>query len=178
MRVPTVQREIRVWTDGACSGNPGPGGWAWIAKIQDAEGEKEITDSGGMPLTTNNRMELSALLDFLEYYKSNIDNKKKFKVTIYSDSAYLVNSINKGWLRSWVNSGIEKPNLDIWKKIYDNWDFQIMTIEKVQGHSTDIMNNRVDALAVKARNSAKMSTQFYANYEQAYFPNLKENKNE
>ena len=94
-------KEVNVYTDGACKGNPGPGGWAAILEYKGLEREM----SGGEPATTNNRMELTAAIKGLEALK------EPCLVTLYSDSQYLVNAVNKGWLSDWVKKSWKKLKL-------------------------------------------------------------------
>ena len=104
--------EVDIYTDGACSGNPGPGGWAAILK--KGETEKEI--SGAEAMTTNNRMELTAAIKALE------ELKRPCAVTLYSDSRYLVDSVTKGWVfswqkKNWIKQGKSVPNTDLWLRL-------------------------------------------------------------
>ena len=106
-------KKVTIYTDGACSGNPGPGGWGAILKYGDAE--KEI--SGGEASTTNNRMELTAAIKALSLLK------EPCSVDLYSDSRYLVDSVVKGWLLSWERLGFRKkgktvPNTDLWQELF------------------------------------------------------------
>ncbi len=141
--VPEDETATRVWTDGACSGNPGPGGWAWATR----DGRQ---GSGGAARTTNQRMEIQAAY---EAVKTLTDSP----LVVVSDSTYVVNCFRdgwwKGWLaRGWVNSA-KKPvaNRDLWEPfvelVRDRGD---VTFRWVKGHSGDEMNDRVDALAVAA----------------------------
>jgi ribonuclease HI len=134
-------KRISIYTDGACSGNPGPGGWGAILSYGSIE--KEMT--GNHPQTTNNRMELTAIVVPLESLNYPCD------VTIYSDSAYCVDAINKGWLLKWMKEGIHKRvNYDLWERFMTQIKISKVTMVKVKGHSTDAMNNRVDRLATGA----------------------------
>jgi ribonuclease HI len=139
-------KEVTVYTDGACSGNPGPGGWGAI--LIYGEHEKEI--SGGASETTNNRMELTAVVEALSRLK------EPCSVTVYSDSAYIVNGINQKWLEKWKKNGWltsqKKPveNQDLWKKLDELMQVHRVRFEKVKGHSDDERNNRCDRLAVQA----------------------------
>jgi ribonuclease HI len=136
-------RKVLIYTDGACSGNPGPGGWGAILKF--GEHEKEI--SGYEEITTNNKMELNAAIEALKCLKENCE------VNLYSDSAYLINTFEKGWLKKWKSGGWinsskdEVKNIEMWK-ILDNFDtcHKINWI-KVKGHSDNEYNNRCDKLA-------------------------------
>ncbi len=140
-------KEVKIYTDGACSGNPGPGGYAAILIYNGVE--KEI--SGGDRDTTNNKMELTAVIKGLEMLK------EKCIVTIYSDSAYIVNSIQNGWIYSWKKNNWTKSdktkvkNIDLWEKLLKQMDFHEVLFIKVKGHSDNEYNNRCDRLAVMQR---------------------------
>ena len=135
--------EIILYTDGACSGNPGPGGWA--AVLIYGEHKKEI--SGGCRETTNNIMELTAILEALKALKTECE------VELYSDSAYSVNAFNQGWIYNWIKKGWktadkkEVKNKEIWQEIYDLTKKHKVTFNKVKGHSDVELNNRCDELA-------------------------------
>ena len=145
---PAVPSEVHIWTDGSCSGNPGPGGWS--AVLICGKHQKEI--SGGVSNTTNNRMELMAIIEGLKALKF------KAEVTIYSDSAYVVNPIDKGWLKKWCKNGWlksdKKPveNRDLWEEFINLSKEKCIHLhmEKVKGHSGDPMNDRCDTLAKAA----------------------------
>ena len=135
--------KVIIYTDGACSGNPGPGGWGAILKY----GEKMKEMSGGEAETTNNRMELTGVIASLSALK------EPCAVTLYTDSQYIVNAINEGWLKSWIAKGWKRKtgpvkNPDLWQKVYDL--LQIHTVEFiwVKGHAENPFNNRCDELAV------------------------------
>lgn len=136
-------KKVFIWTDGACSGNPGPGGWAAILKY----GDVEKTISGGELSTTNNVMELTAVVKALYALK------EKCNVSIYSDSAYVVNAIEQGWLYNWKKNGFKtadkKPvkNLELWQNLYDLLLKHDVTFIKVKGHADNENNNRCDSLA-------------------------------
>lgn len=140
-------KKVILYTDGACSGNPGPGGYAAILIYNGTE--KEI--SGGEPDTTNNKMEMMAVIKGLEILK------EPCEVDVYSDSAYVVNSIEKGWVYSWKKNGWKKAdkkevkNIDLWERMLKQLEIHTVKFLKVKGHSTDELNNRCDALAVKER---------------------------
>ena len=136
-------KRIDIYTDGACSGNPGPGGWGAILRYGDVE--KEI--SGGEINTTNNRMELLAAISALSLLK------EPCSVNLYSDSKYLVDSINKGWLFSWEKLGFVKkgkavPNTDLWKRLLNLIRVHSVVFIWVKGHDENEWNNRCDELAV------------------------------
>lgn len=138
--------KVIIYTDGACSGNPGPGGWGAILMYKDTK--KEI--SGGEKNTTNNIMELTAALKGLEMLKFPCE------VELYSDSAYLVNGFTQGWIYNWNKNNWytanKEPvkNKEIWKKIYDLTNIHKVTFIKVKGHSDNEFNNRCDELAREA----------------------------
>ncbi|MGI6213471.1 MAG: ribonuclease HI [Christensenellales bacterium] len=131
-------KKVEIHTDGACSGNPGKGGWAAILVYKGIE--KVISD--GYPNTTNNRMELFAILSGL------MQLKEKCDVTVYSDSAYALNPFLKGWIEKWRKNDWKKTkNTDIWKALYDMVQKHKVTFVKVKGHSDNEYNNRCDKLA-------------------------------
>ena len=137
---------VELFTDGACSGNPGPGGYGAILRYGSIE--KEL--SGGEPETTNNRMELTAVLVGLKALK------KPCRLTIYSDSQYFCNGITKGWAESWRQNGWRKTdkkpalNPDLWEEILEELAKHEVTIEWVKGHAGHPENERCDRLAVDA----------------------------
>lgn len=135
-------KEVQIYTDGACRGNPGRGGWAAIL-VYGAH-EREL--SGGERETTNNRMELMAAIRGLSALK------ERCTVTLYSDSRYLVDAIEKGWLESWRAHGWrrgkeELKNPDLWQELYRLLAEQDVTFEWVRGHNGHDYNERCDALA-------------------------------
>lgn len=136
--------QVEIYTDGACSGNPGPGGWAAI--LVAGGREKEI--SGGEESTTNNRMELTAAIEALKRLN------KPCTVVLYSDSAYLVNAFLQGWMISWKRNGWKNStkqqvsNKDLWLELDRLSSIHRITWCKVKGHSDHEYNNRCDALAV------------------------------
>jgi ribonuclease HI len=138
--------EVSIYTDGACSGNPGPGGWAALLETKG----KEKTISGGEARTTNNRMELKAAIEGLRALK------KPCKVVIHSDSALLVNTFNKGWIDNWLKrdwrKADKKPveNQDLWKALLNAMKPHDVKWVKVKGHADNEKNNLVDDLAVAA----------------------------
>ena len=136
-------KKVTIYTDGACSGNPGPGGWG--AVLMYGKRKKEL--SGGEPSTTNNRMELIAVITALEALKEPCD------VILYTDSQYVANAINLGWLESWKlkgwkRKGGEVKNPDLWVKLVPLLDKHKVTFEWVKGHADNEFNNRCDELAV------------------------------
>lgn len=137
-------KEVDIYTDGACSGNPGKGGWGAILLYKG----KEKVLSGFEDNTTNNRMELLAAIKGLEALK------EKCRVKLYSDSAYLVNAFTEGWLESWIKNGWargkgreELKNLDLWQRLYSLTQQHSIQWIKVKGHSDNEYNNRCDKLA-------------------------------
>ena len=139
-------QNVTIYTDGACSGNPGPGGWAVV--LIAGEHKKEI--SGGEKTTTNNIMELTAILEGLKALK------EPCEVDLYSDSAYSVNAFNQGWIWNWIkkgwktSSGEPVKNRKIWEEILQLTKIHKVTFHKVKGHSTNELNNRCDELARNA----------------------------
>ena len=138
--------EITIYTDGACSGNPGPGGWGAILMYKNAK--KEI--SGGMKNTTNNIMEITAVLEALKCLKVESD------VQVYSDSAYVVNAFKQGWIYNWIKkgwktaSGENVKNKELWQELYELTKKHKVEFIKVKGHSDNEYNNRCDEMARNA----------------------------
>ncbi|GIP19696.1 ribonuclease H [Paenibacillus montaniterrae] len=136
-------KEVMIYTDGACSGNPGPGGYGAI--LFYGKHRKEL--SGGEHATTNNRMEIMAVIKALEILK------EPCRVTVYSDSAYVVNCFQKGWIYGWLRNGWvnskKEPveNQDLWKQLWDLMKKHQVNYVKVKGHSDNEFNNRCDELA-------------------------------
>ena len=139
-------KKVDVYTDGACSGNPGPGGWGAILCYNGVE--KEI--SGGEPHTTNNRMELLAVISALEKLK------EPCEVTLYSDSQYVCNALERGWAKKWRANGWMRTkkdkalNPDLWERLLNLCDTHKVSVVWVKGHNTHPMNERCDRLAVAA----------------------------
>ncbi len=134
---------VTIYTDGAASGNPGPGGYGVVLE-SSAGHRKEL--SGGFRMTTNNRMELLAVIVGLSELKST-----EVAITVVSDSKYVVDAINKGWLRSWVNKGFkDKKNPDLWRLMIPLLDKYNPKFQWVKGHNNHPQNERCDALAVQA----------------------------
>lgn len=140
-----MQTQVQLYTDGACSGNPGPGGWGAIL----VHGEKEKELSGGERETTNNRMELTAVIRGLQALK------RPCRVEIYTDSQYVANAFNKGWVKSWQKSGWKKAdkkpvlNPDLWQELLAAMQTHDCTYIWVRGHAGHSYNERCDALAVE-----------------------------
>lgn len=138
--------EVIIYTDGACSGNPGPGGWGSILMYKG--NTKEI--SGGKKDTTNNVMELTAVIEALKLLKF------KCKVNLYSDSAYVVNAFNQKWIYGWLKNGWKNAskepvkNKELWQELYELTKVHDVTFIKVKGHSDNEYNNRCDEMAREA----------------------------
>ena len=136
-------KRVDLYTDGACSGNPGAGGWGAILIYKGIEREL----SGGEPSTTNNRMEIYAVIAGLECLK------ERCEVTVYSDSAYTVNAFAEGWIYGWLKGSWKKAdgkpvaNADLWQRLYDKTREHKVSFVKVKGHADNEYNNRCDALA-------------------------------
>ncbi|RMD86882.1 MAG: ribonuclease HI [Calditrichaeota bacterium] len=140
------RKHVIIYTDGACIGNPGPGGYAAVLIYQGKR--KEI--SGGFKNTTNNRMELMAVIKALEALK------EPCKVTLYSDSQYLVESLNKGWVKRWQSRGWKRnkkdmaQNIDLWKRLLELLKIHEVEFKWTRGHAGTPENERCDKLASKA----------------------------
>lgn len=140
-----MKKMVDIYTDGACSGNPGPGGWAAVLKYGDVT--KEI--SGFSEESTNQKMELLAVIKALEILKESC------AVRIFSDSAYVINASKQNWLEKWQKNGwknaAKEPvaNQDLWKKLLDLVGKHDLQWIKVKGHSDNFYNNRCDFLARK-----------------------------
>lgn len=140
---------IEIYTDGAAKGNPGPGGFGAILRFQGKE--KELSE--GFRLTTNNRMELLAVIVALEQIKSS-----KYPVTVFSDSKYVVDAIEKGWLFGWHQKGYKgKKNADLWRRYLPFHQRFKPNFVWVKGHAGHIENERCDQLAVAAAESKALS---------------------
>jgi ribonuclease HI len=142
---------VTIYTDGACSGNPGIGGFGTILVYTDSNGvkhEKELSE--GYELTTNNQMELMAVITGFEALK------KSCKVTVYSDSKYVVDAINKNWLDGWIKKGWKTAgkapvkNVELWKRLLDAIKIHDAEFIWVKGHAGHEYNERCDSLAVNA----------------------------
>ena len=136
-------QKVTIYTDGACSGNPGPGGWGAVLMYQDAK--KEM--SGGSKNTTNNIMEVTAVIEALKSLKVPCE------VDLYSDSAYVVNCFKQGWIynwmkNNWINSNKELvKNKELWQELYSLTKTHKVNFIKVKGHADNEFNNRCDELA-------------------------------
>lgn len=145
-RMDRLMKRIAIYTDGACKGNPGPGGWGAMLKYKDAC--KEL--SGGQADTTNNRMELTGVICALEQLK------EPCEIDLYSDSKYVMDGLSKGWAkgwraRGWVKSD-KKPalNSDLWERLLDLCEGHTLHYHWIKGHAGHPENERCDALAVQA----------------------------
>lgn len=145
----TVGHPLKIYTDGSSRGNPGPGGYGAVLLWGDAQ--KEL--SGGYRLTTNNRMELLAVIKALESLK-----KRNISVTIYTDSQYVVNSIEKKWLDNWIKTDFKggKKNKDLWIHFYALSKHFTLKFIWVKGHAQNKWNNRCDELATSAADSKRL----------------------
>ena len=138
-------KTVTLYTDGACSGNPGPGGWGAILEYGGAE--KEL--SGGEDSTTNNRMELTAVIRGLEALK------EPCTVELYSDSKYVIDALQKGWAKGWRSRGWiksdKKPalNPDLWQRLLELTEMHQVHCHWVKGHADNPKNNRCDQMAVE-----------------------------
>lgn len=143
-------KKVNIYTDGACKGNPGAGGWGTI--LVYGEHEKEL--SGGEAMTTNNRMELTAVISGLEALR------EPCEITLTSDSTYVINSVTKGWLYGWQKKNWVKdrntpvPNTDLWKRLLQAMEPHTITWVWVRGHNGHPYNERCDRLAVAAAEKA------------------------
>ncbi len=137
-------KTVTIYSDGACSGNPGPGGWGAILEWNGME--KEI--SGGEAETTNNRMELTAVIRALELLK------EPCQVELYTDSRYVCDALEKGWAQGWKKRGWVKAdkqpalNADLWQRLLELTERHPLRCHWVKGHASNPKNNRCDALAV------------------------------
>ena len=141
--------KVEIYTDGACSGNPGPGGWG--AVLIYGEHEKQL--SGGEPETTNNRMELTAVIEALSLLK------RPCEVTLTTDSKYVADSVTKGWVYGWQKRGWKKGdgkpalNPDLWEKLLPLLKMHEVKFVWIKGHAGHEFNERCDRMAVSCANS-------------------------
>jgi ribonuclease HI len=147
---------FELWTDGACSGNPGPGGWAAILIARRADGTiaKQLELSGGDPATTNNRMELQAVIEGL------LALERACAVTVHIDSSYVMDAITKHWYEGWKARGWRTANKqpvknrELWEALLSLLERHAVTWKKVRGHAGVELNERCDQLAVAACRAA------------------------
>lgn len=136
-------KKVNIYTDGACRGNPGKGGWGAILEYKGIRREM----SGGERETTNNRMELTAVIEALSALK------EPCEVTLYSDSKYVIDGLSKGWARSWKKNGWKKSdkspalNPELWDKLLDLTDYHTLEYVWIKGHDGHPENERCDTLA-------------------------------
>lgn len=144
-------KKVNIYSDGACSGNPGPGGYGVILEYNG----KELEISGGETETTNNRMELMGVIKGLEALKESCD------VVVITDSKYIVDAFNKGWIDSWRSKGWKKSdgkpvlNRELWKRLINSVSKHKVVFKHVKGHNGHVYNERCDKLAVKERDNYK-----------------------
>ncbi len=137
-------KHVEIFTDGACSGNPGPGGWGAILRYKGTD--KEI--SGGEAQTTNNRMELTAVIEALKLLK------EPCEVTLWTDSKYVADGLGKGWAAGWKKNGWKKAdkkpalNPDLWDELLNLNDKHTITIQWIKGHASHPENEKCDRMAV------------------------------
>ena len=143
-------KKVELYTDGACSGNPGPGGWAFILRCTKTQ--KELERSDGEPESTNNRMELSAVIMGLQALK------EPCEVTLFADSTYVLQGM-KSWMAGWKKRGWKRKdgsklvpvkNVELWKQLDEAMQTHTIHFEHVKGHDGHVENERCDVLAVAA----------------------------
>ena len=139
-------KKIEMFTDGACSGNPGPGGWGTILRYNGIE--KEL--SGGEADTTNNRMELTAVIEGLKALK------EPCEVTVCTDSKYVSDAVTLGWAKNWKKKGGDVKNPDLWEKLLKLVELHDITYVWVKGHAGNKYNEICDTLAVEAAKKASL----------------------
>ncbi|MFH0867143.1 MAG: ribonuclease HI [Bacteroidota bacterium] len=145
-----MSRPVTIYTDGSARGNPGPGGYGVV--LLSGKHRKEL--SHGFRLTTNNRMELLSVIAGLEALKH-----KNCDVTVFSDSKYVVEAVEKGWLNEWVKKDFKKKkNKDLWLRFLKIYDHHNVNFVWIKGHSDNIENNRCDELAVEAALSPNLTS--------------------
>jgi ribonuclease HI len=136
--------QVHIYTDGACSGNPGKGGYGIVMEWVGKPYQKEFSE--GYKKTTNNRMELLAVIVALENLKSD-----KLNITVFSDSKYVVDAIEKKWVFGWEKKGFKnKKNIDLWKRFLKIYHKHNVEFKWVKGHNDHVQNERCDVLAVEA----------------------------
>ena len=146
---------IEIYTDGACSGNPGKGGYGIVMKVPEKNYEKRF--SKGFRLTTNNRMELLAVIVALEKLKSTEND-----IHIYTDSKYVADAINQNWIFGWIKKGFKNvKNPDLWKEFYKLYQLHQPKFHWIKGHAGHFENEICDQLAVKASKSSNLEIDSY-----------------
>ena len=152
--------KIEIFTDGACSGNPGKGGYGIVMKVPEKNYEKRF--SKGFRLTTNNRMELLAVIVALEKLKSTEND-----IHIYTDSKYVADAINQKWIFGWIKKGFKNvKNPDLWKRLVPLLKAHKITFHWIKGHAGHPENEICDQLAVKASQSDQLETDTYFESQQ------------
>ena len=147
-----MSNQVHIYTDGACSGNPGKGGYGIVMEWVGKPYQKEFSD--GYRKTTNNRMELLAVIVALENLRSD-----KLTITVFSDSKYVVDAIEKKWVFGWEKKGFKnKKNIDLWKRFLKIYRKHKVNFRWVKGHNDHIQNERCDVLAVEASQQKNLLT--------------------
>lgn len=147
-----MESVLKIYTDGACLGNPGKGGFAWII----IRGDIHYYHSESFDHTTNNRMELMAVISALTFFDKNKKTDTKYKIILYSDSQYVVDAITKGWLNSWVKNNWKKSNRepvknqDLWETLYKLLAKYDVEFNWIRGHNNDYFNEKCDEMANNA----------------------------
>lgn len=157
------EKKLTIYTDGSSRGNPGPGGYGAI--LMFGNHRKEL--SGGYRKTTNNRMELLAVIKALQAL-----TKKNIPLTIYTDSRYVADSIMKGWLKTWIDTNFKggKKNKDLWLQYHALARYFSITIQWVKGHANNPYNNRCDVLATTAADGSDLQVdEGYENEEKGLY---------
>lgn len=160
--------KIEIFTDGACSGNPGKGGFGIVMKIRERAYEKNFSE--GYRLTTNNRMELLAVVIALENLKS-----EEHEIHIFTDSKYVSDAINQKWIDNWIKRGFKNvKNPDLWKKFIPLYQKYMPKIHWIKGHAGHPENEQADHLAVSASKKEKLQIDtFFENQNKNLFENEK-----
>ena len=144
--------QVHIYTDGACSGNPGKGGYGIVMEWVGKPYQKEFSE--GYRKTTNNRMELLAVIVALENLRSD-----KLTITVFSDSKYVVDAIEKKWVFGWEKKGFKnKKNIDLWKRFLKIYRKHKVNFRWVKGHNDHVQNERCDVLAVEASQQKDLLT--------------------
>lgn len=159
-----MSSKVHIYTDGACSGNPGKGGYGIVMEWVGKPYKKEFSE--GFRLTTNNRMELLAVIVALENLKTN-----NIEVTVFSDSKYVVEAVEKKWLFGWEQKGFKgKKNPDLWKRFLKVYREHIIKFQWIKGHNEHPQNERCDLLAVQAsqREKLKIDVEFESKPEELF----------